>query len=126
MQDAPRQFTPTYDRSNYDAIPNHNNNNKLLLKNQQNKNKKIILQSENPKSTSNPNNTQKEGFMNRNEHFKSYVEHLENQNKELKNYLHTPNKMNPSPQNQNTFDLLLYVISGIFYHLYLRFICYFN
>ena len=115
LQDAPRQFTPTYDRSNYDAIPNHNNNNKLLLKNQQNKNKKINLQSEIPKSTSNPNNKQKEGFMNGNEHFKSYVEHLENQNKELKNYLHIlKQKMNPSPQKSNIFDLLLYIISGIF------------
>ena len=51
--------------------------------------------------------------MNRNEHFKSYVEHLENQNKELKNYLHIlKQKMNPSPQKSNIFDLLLY-ISGI-------------
>ena len=23
LQDAPRQFTPTYDKGNYDAIPNH-------------------------------------------------------------------------------------------------------
>ena len=53
--------------------------------------------------------------MNRNEHFKSYVEHLENQNKELKNYLNIlKQKMNPSPQKSNIFDLLLYIISGIF------------
>ena len=55
----------------------------------------------------------REGFMNRNEHFKSHVEHLENQNKELKNYLHTlKQKMNPSPQK--SADLLLYAIFGYF------------
>ena len=99
LQDPPKQIQSTYKRSNYQSIEDHNDENKLLQKNQQFKSKEVNLQG--PKPTK--------------DQFKSYVEHLENQNKELKKYLKMlKQKMNPSINKSNIFDLLLYIISGIF------------
>lgn len=132
LQDAPKDYESLYDRSNYDSLGNHNDNNKLLQKNiesiekynYQKKNVNIKLsenETENNKEIINKNSKkekEKEHFSNKNknEYFKSYIEHLENQNKQLKNYLQVLKKKNNSSSNSNSniFDLLLYIISGIF------------